>query len=81
MKNKYANKLFSLLVPESDAKFAVDSMRSSGVSADDFDIYWRKCSQYRFKQMSESKSTADILNEWPEYLRPSGFQLVRFSIN
>ncbi|KAI8124740.1 hypothetical protein CVS40_4890 [Lucilia cuprina] len=64
-------------VSESDAKYAVENIRSKGISADDFDIFWIKCSQYRFKQMIESKSTADILHEWPEYTRPSGFQLVR----
>ncbi|KNC23130.1 hypothetical protein FF38_01757 [Lucilia cuprina] len=52
----------------------VQTLRSDKITADDFDLYWRKCAPLRFKQIAEAKTTTDILNLWPEYTKPSAFQ-------
>lgn len=54
----------------------VQYLKSDQISAEEFDLYWRKCAPYRFKQISESKTTAEIFSEWPDYIKPSGFHLV-----
>lgn len=56
---------------------ALESIRNGDISAEEFDIYWRRCAPYRFKEILESKSTNEILELWPQYTKPSGTQLVR----
>ncbi|XP_073812255.1 uncharacterized protein [Musca autumnalis] len=63
-------------VPEADSQYALECIRNNNVTADEFDIYWRKCSQLRFSQIENSKSTGEILENWPEYSKPSGMSLI-----
>ncbi|KNC32281.1 hypothetical protein FF38_12920 [Lucilia cuprina] len=51
-------------------------LRLPTITVDEFDLYWRKCARYRLKQISESKSTAEIFQMWPEYKKPSGSNLI-----
>lgn len=46
---------------------------------DEFDLYWRKCSCYRLNQIKDMKNSLDIFTEWPEYKKPSGYQLVNIN--
>ncbi|KAI8122774.1 hypothetical protein CVS40_6554 [Lucilia cuprina] len=61
---------------EPDAEFSVKCLRNDTITMDELDIYWRKCSNYRLNQIKKLSTTLDILNEWPEYKKPSGYQLV-----
>lgn len=56
--------------------FSLDIIRNKKTTTDEFDLYWRKCANYRFNQIKDMKTTSDILEEWPEYGKPSGHQLV-----
>ncbi|KNC27225.1 hypothetical protein FF38_05810, partial [Lucilia cuprina] len=62
--------------PEENVGVALQYLRLPTITADEFDLYWRKCARYRFKQISESKSTAEIFQMWPEYKKPSGSILI-----
>ncbi|XP_065356338.1 uncharacterized protein LOC135950732 [Calliphora vicina] len=55
---------------------ALQYLRLPSITADEFDLYWRKCANYRFQQITESKNTADIFQLWPEYKKPSGSLLI-----
>ncbi|KNC20874.1 hypothetical protein FF38_04215 [Lucilia cuprina] len=61
---------------EPDAEFSVKCLRNDTITMDELDIYWRKCSNYRLNQIKKLSTTLDILNEWPEYKKPSGYQLI-----
>lgn len=64
--------------PDEDVTAALQYLRLPTIRADEFDFYWRKCASLRFKQIAESKSSAEILQLWPEYKRPSGSNLVSY---
>ncbi|KNC31058.1 hypothetical protein FF38_00565 [Lucilia cuprina] len=51
-------------------------LQSEQITAEEFDIYWRRCAPFRFKQISESQTTAEIFKLWPDYIKPSGFHLI-----
>lgn len=51
-------------------------MRSKGISAEQFDSLWVKCSQHRFQQIKQSVSTQEVLKDWPEYKLSSGYRFV-----
>ncbi|XP_046805893.1 uncharacterized protein LOC124419663 [Lucilia cuprina] len=61
---------------EPDAEFSIKCLRNDTITMDELDIYWRKCSNYRLNQIKKLSTTLDILNEWPEYKKPSGYQVV-----
>ncbi|XP_065356917.1 uncharacterized protein LOC135952157 [Calliphora vicina] len=54
----------------------VQTLRSDKISADEYDLYWRKCAPLRFKQIADSKTTSEILHLWPEYTKPSASQFI-----
>ncbi|XP_037809229.1 uncharacterized protein LOC119601998, partial [Lucilia sericata] len=62
--------------PEENVAVTLQYLRLPTITADEFDLYWRKCARYRLKQISESKSTAEIFQMWPEYKKPSGSNLI-----
>lgn len=66
-------------VTQEDIDSTIQHLRSSKITEEEFDIYWRKLAQHRFYQMKKSKSTSDILKLWPEYLKTPDFQLVRYA--
>lgn len=68
--------LFIFVEPSANYESIVEMLRSENISKEDFDLYWRKSSPLRFKHISESKSTSEVFNLWPEYKNPSALQLV-----
>ncbi|XP_037824735.1 uncharacterized protein LOC119612917 [Lucilia sericata] len=62
--------------PEENVAVTLQYLRLPTITADEFDLYWCKCARYRLKQISESKSTAEIFQMWPEYKKPSGSNLI-----
>lgn len=52
----------------------------SDLSNADFDLYWRKCAAFRFKQIFETKCTPEIFALWPEYKKPAASQLVSYNL-
>lgn len=36
------------------------------ITAENFYIYWTQCAQVQFKQITVSKSSTEILEQWPE---------------
>lgn len=43
----------------------------------EFDIFWRKSAPLRFKQLQNAE-TSTIFELWPEFCKPSAWQLVMF---
>lgn len=42
--------------------------------------YWSDTVQFRLQKIQESKSTAEILNEWKSYSLPLGYKLVSLNL-
>ncbi|XP_065354405.1 uncharacterized protein LOC135948881 [Calliphora vicina] len=55
---------------------SVKCLRDEGTTAEDIDIYWRQCAPLRFQQLKNAKKTSDICKLWPEYKKPSAWQLI-----
>ncbi|XP_037820789.1 uncharacterized protein LOC119609869 isoform X1 [Lucilia sericata] len=51
-------------------------LRDEKTTAEDFCLYWKQCAPLRFKQMKDSKKTSEILKLWPEFKKPSAWQLI-----
>lgn len=51
--------------------FYIQCLRSDSITADDYDLYWRKCAKLRFKQIKEAQDSTDIFRLWPEYMKPA----------
>jgi len=60
---------------EHDAEQCIRSLKYDNLSTNDFDSYWKACSQYRLKAIKTS-TLKEILENWPFYKESRGFLLV-----
>lgn len=70
--------LYFNLELDDNATFYIQCLRSESITADDYDLYWRKCAKLRFKQIKEAQDSNEIFRLWPEYIKASISQLVSF---
>ncbi|KNC33824.1 hypothetical protein FF38_09243 [Lucilia cuprina] len=61
-----------LVKSEESSTLYLQYLQSKQITAEEFEIYWRRCAPFRFKQISESQTTAEIFKLWPDYIKPSG---------
>uniref|UniRef100_A0A1I8P1J6 Uncharacterized protein n=1 Tax=Stomoxys calcitrans TaxID=35570 RepID=A0A1I8P1J6_STOCA len=70
------------VVPEQDASAWVHTLKYANLTCVEFDITWQACSNYRINQIfNECKNITEILNKWPQYLRPQGHKLIDKDFN
>ncbi|KAI8122559.1 hypothetical protein CVS40_6689 [Lucilia cuprina] len=74
--NVYKKSILNLLDVEDNYDLILMYLRDEKTTAEDFCLYWKQCAPLRFKQMKDSKKTSEILKLWPEFKKPSAWQLI-----
>lgn len=59
---------------------AREALKCPEITTEEFEIYWRQCAQYRFKEINDSDSIDQFLERWPEYTKQSAIHWVIFEI-
>ncbi|KAB0790611.1 hypothetical protein PPYR_14983 [Photinus pyralis] len=67
--------------PEAGADCLIRSLKYDNLSAEQFDTCWQACSQYRLNEIKNLQTTAEILNKWPYYKKPTGYRLIDMDFN
>ncbi|KAJ8973450.1 hypothetical protein NQ317_016793 [Molorchus minor] len=59
-----------------DADACLSALKFENLSAEEFDSYWKACTQYRLNDINTMLSSAEVLQKWPFYKKPFGYRLV-----
>lgn len=62
-------------MPETDAEICWKALKFDNLRSEQFDNYWKACSNYRLKELKDMESE-DFFKKWTFYKSPSGYRLV-----
>lgn len=58
----------NFLVVKDDLTLGLQHLKCSNITAEEFDLNWRKCAQIIFNQILEFNNLGDVMKLWPQQL-------------